>query len=539
MTKLPAGVTPEMFASALKEFAAAIGDKHVYSSEDDVGLYRDAYTPAWGEDYELTASAAVAPSSAEEVSAIVKIANKYMLPLYAVSTGRNLGYGGSAPTLTGSVVVDLKRMDKIHEIDDKRNFCVVEPGVAYFDLYAEIQAQGKKVLVDCPDPGWGSLIGNALDRGVGYMMPMYRDHWNAHCGLEAVLPNGEIVRTGMFAMDKAETYGENKYGFGPMIDGLFSQGNFGIVTRMAFWMMPEPKHFLAGRIKIMKHADMIPLIDHLNYIEDQGLCGQIQWGTPLVLNPNKIDPELAKIHAQPGNGSVEDFEAYAAERNLPFFWADIRFYGTKKTCEAQWEMTQEECADIPGVQFELISDLAFPMDEEKLKSVTSHVTVGVPEMSIFSIGARSDLLPTPRDGHLWFAPLVPRDGKSIAKAQKVFAEAFKELGLPSSVGPFTAPRTWIYRSYVLVLSLGVSRSDPEANKRSIAAFRRLVEVAAEHGWAEYRSAPLFQDQVSDTYNFNNNMLKRVQEQLKDCIDPNGIISPGRGGVWPARFRKEK
>jgi 4-cresol dehydrogenase (hydroxylating) len=73
-----------------------------------------------GQPDERLASAAVAPSTTEQVQAIVRIASQYRIPLYAISTGKNLGYGGSAPVLSGSVVLDLKRMNKIIEIDDVR-----------------------------------------------------------------------------------------------------------------------------------------------------------------------------------------------------------------------------------------------------------------------------------------------------------------------------------------------------------------------------------------------------------------------------------
>lgn len=536
---LPEGVTPEAFAKAIAAFQDAIGAENVYINEDDVALYRDAYSPAWGEDYELTASAAVAPASTEEVAKIVKIANEFLIPLFAISTGKNLGYGGSAPNMIGSVICDLKRMKQVIEVDDVRNFCVVEPGVSYFDMYDYITANNKKVIVDCPDPGWGSLIGNALERGVGYMLPMYRDHWNAHCGLEAVLPNGEILRTGMFAVEGSETYGENKYGFGPMVDGLFSQGNFGIVTKMAFWMMPMPEHHISGLVKVYKYEDLTALIEECNYLEDMGIGGHIRWGTPLALPANNIDPELAAIHQQPGNGTVEQFQAYADKKGVEFFNVTLNFWGSRETCMAQWDYAQKRLSRIPGVAFEIHNDVDYPMTEEKLKTVRHHVSVGVPEMSIFSLGIRSDLLPTPSDGHMWFSPVIPRNAEGLMKAQKVFAQAFKDMGMPSPIGPFTTPRTWIYRSFVMVLAMGISRTDPEKNKQNIAAFRKLVEIGAEHGWVEYRTAPLFHDQVSKTFNFNDGILKKVQNTLKDAMDPNGIIAPGRGGVWPARLREGK
>ena len=132
-------------------------------------------------------------------------------------------------------------MNRVIEVDDERYFAIVEPGVSYFDLYRHIQDRKLKVWIDCPDPGWGSLVGNALDHGVGYTYGIYRDHFHAHCGLEVVMPDGEIVRTGMGALPGAKTWGEYRYGFGPTLDGLFAQGNVGIVTKMGFHLLPRAR----------------------------------------------------------------------------------------------------------------------------------------------------------------------------------------------------------------------------------------------------------------------------------------------------------
>ena len=84
-------------------------------------------------------------------------------------------------------------------------------------------------------------MGNALDRGGGYTGGDFRDHFDAHCGMEVVLPTGELVRTGMGANPHAKTWQLFKYGMGPWVDGIFSQSNFGIVTKMGFWLMEEPE----------------------------------------------------------------------------------------------------------------------------------------------------------------------------------------------------------------------------------------------------------------------------------------------------------
>ena len=130
------------FSDALEHFEELVGKEWVFTSDEDVALYRDAYSPLWGDAEEKVASAAVAPDSVEQVQQIVRIANRLSIPLYTISTGRNLAYGGSAPVLSGSVVLDLKRMNRILEVNEENAFALVEPGVSYFDLYRYIREKG-------------------------------------------------------------------------------------------------------------------------------------------------------------------------------------------------------------------------------------------------------------------------------------------------------------------------------------------------------------------------------------------------------------
>lgn len=117
---------------------------------------------------EMVCSAVVYPSSTEEVQTIVFWANKHIIPIYPISMGRNIGYGGAAPRVPGSVVVDLgRRMNKVLRINGSSASCMVEPGVSYYKLYEEVQKTGLPLWIDCPDLGGGSVMGNALDRGIG------------------------------------------------------------------------------------------------------------------------------------------------------------------------------------------------------------------------------------------------------------------------------------------------------------------------------------------------------------------------------------
>lgn len=531
----PPGVSDRDWSAALAAFRDAVGSQWVFTSDEDVALYRDAYSPYWGEPEERLVSAAVAPSTVEEVQKVVRTANTYKVPIYPISTGKNLGYGGSAPNLSGSVVLDLKRMNRVIEVDDRRHFAIVEPGVAYFDLYNHIQDRKLKVWIDCPDPGWGSLIGNALDHGVGYTWNAYRDHFNAHCGMEVVLPNGEIMRTGMGALPGAQTWAEYRYGFGPFVDGLFSQGNLGVVTKMGFHLFPQPEAYLSGTVTAPRRMDLIPLIETVNYLEHAGLIGQPLYGSPL--RRFQADPAYQALLAKSDFPSTADLDAFQAAKGAPMWSCELQFYGPAKTVQANWEHAQERLrAAVPGAAFSGGEVLRLPLTPEQ-EDKAHKVAFGIPNLAIFSGGARSETNPNPRDGHAWFSPVVPKSGEAVLQAQEVFARAAKAVGGPPLYGPLSTPSTWMYRAFVLITGFSISRTDPAVNKTTRDTINRLIDVAAEHGWGEYRTPPAFQDRVMAKYGFNDGVLLRFHETLKDAVDPNGIISAGRSGIWPRAMRR--
>lgn len=548
--RTPPGISPTVFATALKEFATVVGQDWVFTSDEDLDLYRDSYSPFRGTAEEMIASGAVAPSSLEEVQAVVRIANTYKVPLYTISTGKNLGYGGSAPAYSGSVVLDLKRMNRIIEVNDKNHFAIVEPGVSYFDLYNYIQERGLKVWIDCPDPGWGSLVGNALDHGVGATSGRYRNHFDAHCGMEVVLASGEVMRTGMGALPKSESWAEFKNGFGPIVDGLFSQGNFGIVTKMGFWLMPQPEAFLEAKIHAARYEDIHTLVDTLNLIENSGIATGLPEISSALLVANATygqikqfrdgPPPIADAHKKllkaAKDGYSAELEQYGIANNIPYWTLRLNFYGPTKVVAAQWEAAQDIATKaIKDVRFEAGPVLKLPLTEAQATDIPlPHV--GIPNLEIFVFGARSQANPNPSAGHMWYTPVIPRTGKAIIEANRIFSKVYTEINLPvEELNRFVMPFCLYERSFLFVVGFPVL-DDPAVNKKFVDALRHFIQAGADQGWGEYRTPTLFQDQVMGLYSYNNHSLLRFHEAVKDAVDPNGILSPGRYGIWPKHLR---
>ncbi len=88
MPKLPPGLSSKDFQAAIGQFEAAVGKEWVFTSDEDVALYRDSYSVFLGEPEEIVASAAVAPDTVEQVQKVMKIANTFKVPMFPISTAR-------------------------------------------------------------------------------------------------------------------------------------------------------------------------------------------------------------------------------------------------------------------------------------------------------------------------------------------------------------------------------------------------------------------------------------------------------------------
>jgi 4-cresol dehydrogenase (hydroxylating) len=412
--------------------------------------------------------------------------------------------GGSAPSYSGSVVLDLKRMDKVLDVSERNASALLEPGVSYLDLYDHITKAKLDVWIDPPDPGWGSMIGNALDGGGGWTASPFRDHFGAHCGMEVVLANGEVVRTGMGALPDSKSWQHNRWGFGPWVDGLFRQGNMGIVTKMGFHLMPRPECMQSATVAVSRTEDVVPLVDMLNLVENQHVV----------------------------NGSTQLFGQGAN------YQVQLPIYGPERVVREQMAYCKEKFAKIQGARFTEGELIRTPLDEATLARIRK-VNFGIPDLSTFQMLARTPNAADPNAsiGHIGFSPIIPRTGEALLEYAEFYRSnlpAVSEGGKLRFQGPVYMTN-WD-RTLVAMIMFPIGH-DKAMNAKMRAAFEKWVHLAAERGWGEYRTPVVFQDLVAKTYSFNNHSLTRLRETIKDAVDPNGILSPGRYGVWPKRLRK--
>src|SRR5690606_6644341 len=160
---------------------------------------------------------------------------------------------------------------------------------------------------------------------------------------------------------------------------------------------------------------------------------------------------------------------------------------------------------------------------------------GVPGLGVWYMTGRSEMNPNAWDEtHVGLFSAVPRSGEGVLEAQQVFARIARDLEIPSFNNALGTPVNWYQFTFLMGAGFGIPRAyTPGGKTRAANILRRIREENAKHGYGDYRAPPILQDDVADQYSFNDHVLRRFHETLKNAIDPNGVVSPGRGGIWPA------
>jgi 4-cresol dehydrogenase (hydroxylating) len=203
---------------------------------------------------------------------------------------------------------------------------------------------------------------------------------------------------------------------------------------------------------------------------------------------------------------------------------------------AQLDYARSKFEAIPGATFTATDPVMTPRPGEEPPAGARLVSFGIPNLSTFGLLGRSQFNPNPAGGHVDFSPILSRQGEELLRFRNFYQEHLDEVmgGQNLGVQGPVFMTNW-ERTMVGLFMFPISKNADE-NRVVRGAFERLVHLMAEEGWAEYRAPAVFQDAVSNTYGFNDNALRRFRERIKDAVDPNGILSAGRYGVWPKHLR---
>ena len=538
---------------ALESLEAIVGSEQLISDRGRVSEINRDTMP------HVTAPLAyVYPRSVDELREVLKWANKYRVAVWTSGQGRNWAYGAATPLHTQSVVLLLREFNRILHVDPELAYAVIEPGVTYQQLHEHLRSTHPQLWTDVIDgtPN-GSVLGNALERGVG--PTPYGDHYAQLCGLEVMLPSGEIIETG--GMRGSRTFHTYRWGSGPVIDGLFSQSNLGIVLRAGIWLMPRPECF---RTVLFEMADDAPLGEVLQTLQALFIEGVVR-GAVRFINDMVSLSLFVQYPKPPGTCmTAEEVERLRRQLGLAKWTLSAGLYGNRAAVKANIRTIKRRLSRYGRLMF--LDDFSVGLVEAavghaKAKGSTgfygallhklprwlagkpTEVVAAIPRMhrllkgepteffvrhAYFKMPSRPDRDVHPaRDGCglIWIAPVVPNRPADIETVLSLGRSCYEESGFEFHVAVIFHTA----RSAVVLMSIFYFKDDESERSRAAALHGRLVEELHNHRYQEYRTAI---SQMQSLYG-DDPAYRAFLGRLKRAIDPEGILSPERYNVGPS------
>ena len=414
--------------------------------------------------------AAVWPTSTEQISAILKLANQEKFPVIARGAGTSLT--GLVVPQQGGVILDLCRMNKIKEIRIEDRLAVVQPGVVYADLERALAPHG---FFFPPDPASGAVCtlgGNVATNAGGIRGAKYGTTRDYVLGLEVVLPRGEVLRTGSRCMKSVSGYDLTRLFVG-------SEGTLGVVTEIILKINPRPPASStalatfavledAGRaVSEVMHSGILPRA--LEVVDRQTLVAINQ-------NTNLNLPEVEALLVVETDGYTKEENEFQMAKIIDIFRRnhakDIKKAESQKEVEALWTARKSAYGVIARINYNLfVEDLNVPISK-------------VPDMlRVIADLARKYDLKIPTVGHVGdgnLHPVISFDGtkpEEVKRLEKASEELFEK-----------------------VIEMGGTLTGEHGIGLAKAPFMHL-----EH----------------------NDVAMGVMRSLKGLFDPNNILNPGK------------
>ncbi len=420
----------------------------------------------------------VRPTSAQQVSAILKLANKYKIPVTPRAAGTSVC--GQPVPIHGGIVLDMQAMNKIKEVHVEDFYVVIEPGVVYAQLNAFLKPY-KFFFPPAPGSGDAANIGGmVINNASGVNATKYGATRDYVMGLEIVLPTGEIIHAGTRTLKASSGY---------QLDRLMcaSEGTLGVITEINLRVVPLPK----------KTAMAMAVFDDL---EKAGQCVSDIVGTPLIPASLELMDSICikAVNKATGLGLPE------AEAILL-----IAVDGHPAAVKDEIEVVAEVCRKAGAVQLDYTDDPA------KIAGIQKGRKAMIPSLSRFE----------PDKVTVMFADDMAVPPSQVPKAVKAFHDIMAKY--PGIYIPTYghAGDGNLHTKFIM------NPTDPDIWEKAEKANQEVFDavlalggtVSGEHGVA-ITKAPYFKKERADSL--------AAMRKIKKALDPNNILNPGKMFDWP-------
>jgi FAD/FMN-containing dehydrogenase len=449
----------------LQKLEKIVGKDYASNREEELFIY--SQDP--GASLPRPVDFVVMPSKAEEVQEIVKLANQEKIPI--IPMGGGLTLSGLIIPIKGGIVIDMKRMNNIIEINEFSKYALIEAGVTTGQLLSFLSNNYPDLQPPVPDaPPSATVAGNVLIHGSGYLSQKYGDHANMINGLEVVLPNGDLCKLGSCAV--------SDYWFtrGPIPDliGLFTSsfGTMGIVTKLS-----------------------IQLFDRPNYRE-------VVFG--LMQDPENLPNILSELTK---TGLAED--VLLGMQDKPDWMKGYVFIIAYVTGESQEEI------DSHIKTFKRIyrkNEARYMKTPERIRSIYLEKPIFAAAAADYRKGG----------GFEYVGANLPLE--NIPTAYKRGAEISKKYGIVPTLGSRLIGGT---HNIVMFFSYSFNRADPKDMENARNALHETNKLALELGGIPWKSELAGQQLILEKMDPN---YKKLFKMIRTTLDPNRIMNPGNWEV---------
>ena len=454
--------------SIYKSLLEIVGEEHVSTRPEELYIYSHdlGTTEPQRPDY------AVAPKTTQEVQQVVKLANREKIPV--VPLGGGLSLAGLAVPLRGGIALDLKRMDRIIEVNERARYVVVECGVSQGQLTSYLERHHPNLYHSEPGaPPQATIAGNIAIHGQGDLAQVYGFNSDMVNGLEVVLPTGEICKIGSCSISP------HWFTLHPLPDlGLFLgwNGTTGIITRVSLRLYPSKKIRDVEQFAV-EDEELVPevvyKITHTEMAED------------VVAFSQAIPPLANELH------TINIFMTADSERELEF---------------KKWLIWDDTLGDYiqkgDGGFVNLSPEMKFELARRPQISKTSDWKKG--------------------GGFEYVGAIMPVE---------TYPECYRrgvEISTRHDI-PYTVLGRIIGRSHAMMFSwtYAFNRADPESIRQARNALHETDDLALELGGTIWKPGVYGQKIVMERIDPNTLQLMKKVKQL---LDPNGIMNPGNWEV---------
>ncbi|GAB6060224.1 FAD-binding oxidoreductase [Desulfonatronum parangueonense] len=523
---------------AFQGWQALLGPERARRDQDVISLYSRCTLPAG-----TTPLGVVYPHTTREVQEIVAIARRTGISLYPISRGKNWGYGDACAVTSGQVIMDLAGMNRILEVNRELAYAVIEPGVTQKQLYDYLQSRNLPLWFDCTGSGpEASIVGNTLERGFGHTP--YGDHFYHSCGMEVVLGDGRVLRTGYGHYREAKATHVFKWAIGPYLDGLFTQSNLGIVTQMGIWLMPRPECFNMFFLSMPKDDDLPRMVEALRPLK---LRGQVK-SLVHIGNDLRIISSFQRYPWNQAEGKTplpEELRRSMREKGGFGAWnVSGATYGSKSEVRVTRQEIRKALRPLGRVRFIGTTSLSLARNllgmlqrrgwlkewQVKLGALikVGGLLQGQPTDAflygtLWRISGREE--PTSLDplennaGLLWISPIMPMTGTAAADLVRKLSPIFLEYGFE----PLITVSLITERAMVAVSTIAYNRDDPEETTRALACYETLFDTVMRAGYIPYRTSIASMPHLAR----ESDVFWEVVHDLKKALDPDMTIARGR------------